>query len=117
MEKQELEYWKAVTAGSSSQWVEDTITSLNGNGKLYYIGGEKGRYMRITPAAELQIGTYEHAFPHIGEALFKIDAAQQFSNSDKAFEAACEIGGSKFLEDLFSGEPSQTEGFAFEMKM
>jgi hypothetical protein len=61
MEKQELEYWKTVTTGSSSQWVEDTITSLNGNGKLYYIGGEKGRYMRITPAAELQIGTYEHA--------------------------------------------------------
>lgn len=29
MNNQELEYWQAVTTGSSSQWVEDTITSLN----------------------------------------------------------------------------------------
>ncbi len=42
MEKQELEYWKAVTAGSSSQWVEDTITSLNGNESCTTSAEKKG---------------------------------------------------------------------------
>ncbi len=52
-------------------WVEDAVSRLNGRGCLYYSGGESGIYMRITPDGTLQVGNYEGAIPHIGEALFK----------------------------------------------
>lgn len=71
MDQREFEHWQAVTSGSRHMWVEDAVTRMNGRGCLYYSGGESGIYMRITQDGMLQVGNYEGAIPHIGEALFR----------------------------------------------
>ena len=103
----ELKQWLAVTENSRYQWTEDEITRLNGRGALYYFGGEDGIYMRIQPEGKLSIGTYEGAFPHIGEALFKQKAVQDCGGFDQALQKAMEFGGKQFLQDMFSAKPSQ----------
>lgn len=81
-------------------------------GDIYYadlrpvVGCEQGG---IRPVV---IGIYEGAFPHIGEACFQVKAERKCSSYDEAFQKACELGGIKFLMDLFSSgqvpqEPTQ----------
>ena len=103
----ELKQWLAVTENSRYQWTEDEVTRLNGRGALYYFGGEDGVYMRIQPDGTLSIGTYEDAFPHIGEAFFTPKATQNCGNFNQAFQKAIELGGQHFLQDMFSAKPSQ----------
>ncbi|MDD3778434.1 MAG: hypothetical protein PHU76_01820 [Synergistaceae bacterium] len=125
MTQNEFDYWQSVMQSSKYRWVEDSITRLNGNGGLYYTGGEDGCYMRLSPDGKLTVGTYEGAFPHIGEALFTRQAEHQYPDFNAAFEAACQLGGKQFLIDLFSqngvGQPlaqqDEPEQNSFEMKM
>lgn len=109
MTNRELKQWHAVTNGSRHCWAEDSITRLNGQGALYYVGGATGCFMRITPEGKLTIGSYKGAFPHIGEACFQAEAEKNCGNYYKAFEKACELGGTKFLTDLFSGSQISQE--------
>lgn len=102
MDQREFEYWQAVTSGSEYRWVEDAITRLNGNGALYYSGGEDGIYMRLSPDGKLTAGTYSGAILHIGEALFQRKSEHQYDSFDEAFQAACQLGGAQFLADMFS---------------
>ena len=107
MTDQELQQWLAVTENSRYQWTEDEITRRNGRGALYYFGGENGVYIQVQPDGELSLGTYEGAFPHIGEALFTRKAVLAFDGFDQALQKAMELGGQKFLQDMFSSRPSQ----------
>lgn len=70
----------------------------------YYTGGEAGIFMRIIPDGMFRIGTYESALPHIGEAVFTIKAEKNCSNINEAFQLACQLGGMKFLRDMFSND-------------
>ena len=124
MEINEMEYWQSIMSTSENRWIEDSITRLNEGGALYYTGGESGKYMRLYPDGRLSAGTYEYAFPHIGEALFTPRFEQQYASKNEAFEAMCQLGGSKFLEDTFSSFPAidtQEEqamnDASFEMRM
>ena len=45
---------------SSCRW-QKTITILNGRDALYYMGGESGAFIRISPEGMLQMGTYKEA--------------------------------------------------------
>ena len=103
----ELKQWMAVTEHSRYHWTQNEITRLNGRGALYYLGGEDGVYMRLQPDGELSVGTYEGAFPHIGEACFTRKAAFACGTFDKALQKAIELGGRQFLRDMFSGRPDQ----------
>ena len=103
MTQEEFSYWQARTESSRYQWTEDEIFRLNGRGAKYYIGGEDGTYMRIEKDGLLEIGTYEGAIPHIGDAFFKPEIEKQYKNFDTAFTAAIGLGGKKFLVDMFSG--------------
>ncbi len=107
MTEQEFEYWRSITDISTSQWVEDSVTKLNGKGYLYYIGGDDGYFMRISPDGKFTIGTYEGAYPHIGEALFTPKAEHKYENVDGAFMAALKIGGRQFLIDKFKNNAPQ----------
>lgn len=107
MTDSELKQWIAVTANSQYQWTEDEITRLNGRGALYYFGGEDGIYIRIQPEGELSVGTYEGAFPHIGEAAFTRKSLVACGSFDQAFQKAIELGGQQFLQDMFSSQPFQ----------
>ncbi len=126
MDKRELEYWQSVTEHSTYRWTEDSIIRLNSGEHLYYIGGENGHYMRLSQDGKLTVGNYEGAYPHIGEAVFYLRAEHQYLNINEAFQAACQLGGAKFLEDLFSSNPLEqgwpnepdTDGsMDFEMKV
>ncbi len=103
----ECKQWLAVTANSQYQWTADEVTRRNGRGALYYLGGTDGVYMRIQPKGTLSIGTYEGAIPHIGEALFTQKAVIDCGSFDQAFQKAAELGGQRFLQDMFSTKPSQ----------
>lgn len=107
MTDKEFAYWQNVTEISKFQWVEDKVTCLNGRGQLYYTGGQDGYYMRIFPDGQFTIGTYEGAYPHIGEAMFTKKAEHKFENENDAFMAALKIGGKGFLVDVFKNDSSQ----------
>lgn len=121
MDQREFKHWQAVTSSSQYMWVEDVVTRLNGRGCLYYTGGESGIYMRITQEGTLQVGNYEGAIPHIGEALFRPGAERKCGSFNEAFQQACELGGRKFLADMFSGsqipQEVETGGMAQSMGM
>ncbi|MFT4104847.1 MAG: hypothetical protein QM657_03720 [Lacrimispora sp.] len=102
MDKQEWECWLSITAGSTHKWVEDSIFRLNGRGVMYYTGGEDGVYIQISKDGILELGIYEGALPHIGEAFFDVMKKEKFVDFNEAFQMACQIGGKKFLMDLFS---------------
>lgn len=104
MDQKEYENWIAVTASSSYKWVEDRISYLNGRDSLYYVGQEEGVYIQISNDGTLKIETYEGAFPHIGEALFKVKEEQKYADFNEAFQMACKIGGRKFLKDLIMAD-------------
>lgn len=106
MTKEEFAYWQTKTESSRHTWTEDTIFRLNGRGAFYYIGGENGQYIEIGKNGLLEVGKYESAFPHIGEAFFTVQAKRQCKDFDEAFKTAVIVGGKKFLADMFSsGEP------------
>lgn len=102
MDQKEWEHWQAVTATSDHKWVEDKIVHLNGRGAMYYTGGEDGIYMRISNDGTLELGTYKGALPHIGKAFFDVKGQKKYSDFNEAFQMVCEIGGKKFLMDMFS---------------
>jgi hypothetical protein len=104
VDQKEWECWKTVTASSTHKWVEDEIFRLNGRGAMYYTGGEDGSYMKITSDGVLELGIYEGALPHIGEAFFTVKLQKRYSDFNDAFQIAGQIGGKKFLMDLFSSD-------------
>ena len=65
-----------------------------------------GAYMRIHKDGRLDVGAYEGAIPHIGEAIFMPKAEKQYSDFNEAFTAALQLGGKQFLVDMFGGTPA-----------
>jgi hypothetical protein len=114
MNQKELEHWQAVTASSTCRWVEDSIFRLNDRGAMYYTGGEDGIFMKISKDGTLELGAYEGALPHIGEAFFTVKAQKQCADFDEAFRTACQIGGKKFLMDMFSADQIPQEALSPE---
>lgn len=102
MTDQEFAHWTAKTQSSRHRWMEDEIVRLNGRGAMYYLGGEDGIYLHIHTDGRLEIGKYEGAVPHIGEAFFEVLADRQFKDFSEAFTAAIQLGGKQFLVDMFS---------------
>lgn len=102
MTKDEFDYWQSRIENSRFQWTEDAIFRLNGRGAFYYQGGEDGIYIKIHKSGLVEVGTYEDAFPHIGEASFTVKAERQCKDYNEAFAAAMEAGGKKFLLNMFS---------------
>jgi hypothetical protein len=103
MDRQEFAAWQAMTESSRFHWMEDEIYRLNGRGAMYHIGGEDGIYLRIGKDGLLDVGTYEGAVPHIGEAVFRSVRQEQHGSFSDAFAAAMKLGGRQFLVDMFNG--------------
>lgn len=104
MTKDEFAYWQSRIENSRFQWTEDEIFRLNKRGAFYYNGGEDGIYIKIHKDGLVEAGTYEGAFPHIGEALFTVEAKRQCRDFNEAFGLAMNAGGKKFLMDMFSAD-------------
>ena len=106
MTRDEFARWQDITENSRFQWTEDAIFRLNGRGAFYYIGGEDSGYMRIHKDGRLELGSYEGAVPHIGEALFIPKSERKYADFNEAFTAAIQLGGKQFLVDMFGGTPA-----------
>ena len=125
MNDHEFEYWQAVTQSSKYRWREDEITRLNGNGTLFYTGGEDGMYLKLSPKNKITVGHYEGAFPHIGEAIFQCEVEHQCKDYNEAFQMLLQIGGTELLTDMFTCndvtqtlvDPEEQGSGGFEMKM
>lgn len=52
----------------------------------------------------MQMGTYEEAMLHIGEAIFTVKAEKNCGIFNAAFQSACQLGGRTFLTDIFSND-------------
>ena len=121
MTKQEFNFWWDRTNASKGRWVRDEITGHNSkmyserDGKpetyreLFYTGGESGIYVEINGAGLVEVGKYEKAYPHIGEAVFTCKhknnpmyQGHPAKNFDEAFAAICERLGLQFLIDIMA---------------
>jgi len=116
---EDFKRWQEITQSSGGSWIEDHVTRLNGNGAHFYKGDVDGHFMRITPAGELMVSTYEDAIPHIAKAFFTVQARRDCGIFDEALKAACDVGGIDFMTDMLMSSPLEQDepDSSFEMKM
>lgn len=97
----EFDAWKQWTRESAHRWVVDPIhDGRDDRDLLLYIGGENGKFLRFDNAKTLEIGSYEGAVPHIGEATFRVDGRMKFRSRILAVFRATEIAGMAFIHAL-----------------
>lgn len=102
MTQDEIKAWLAVTGSSSTRWTEDAVFRLNGHGAKYYRGGKNGVYTTIHQDGRLELGNYEGAIPHVGEAYYQPVVRCRYEDFNTAFAKAIEFLGTPFLLDMFS---------------
>ena len=104
MTEREFEAWTAETARSRGSWLLDPVFQASGR-TMFYRGGEDGTYVTIV-GAEVEVGSYEGAVPHIGEALFHTRCKKQFPTEAEAslavaaatgVRACCSVCGKSFV--------------------
>lgn len=81
--------------------MSDPIAESKG-GWLFYKGGESGRFIMISSSGYLQVGLYDWAIPHIGEAEFKTKASRTFASKDEALQFVISALGAGFVEDFMN---------------
>ena len=72
--------------------------------------------MSIHKDGRLELGSYESAIPHIGEAVFMPKSEKQYADFNEAFTAALQLGGKQFLVDMFGGTPAVLPQFPHNEK-
>lgn len=91
MTKTEFEAWKAHTATSKQVWILDPVhNGFNGQAALMHKGGEFGSFIRVEIDGTVTVGTYEDAYPHIGEAAFTITGSHKKATMQEALDAICD---------------------------
>ena len=84
MNRGEFRNWVRHTLSSKDRWTVDPIHNGGRGRLLVHFGGESGKYIHFNNG-EVDLGTYEHAYPHIGDALFKPDWRQTFDSNKAAW--------------------------------
>src|SRR4051812_6460769 len=91
MSPTEAKYWLDATARSRTEWQLDQI-HCTFEDALIYKGGQVGFYVNLRrlyadkrqkqplPSWGVEIGTYQDALPHIGEAAFTVGGRKHFSD-------------------------------------
>jgi hypothetical protein len=79
------------------KWGMDQFRWHNHDEMLFYLGGEKGKFIWLYSDGRMQAGTYEGAIPRITEACCKPTFGKAFDNRQEAFARVVEIGGGQFL--------------------
>jgi hypothetical protein len=88
MTQQEARGWLAATARSRHAWRLDEI-HCTPDDALIYKGGQMGYYVnlrKVGAAWGVEVGTYEGAFPHIGEAAFTVAGRKHFPSPEEAVQ-------------------------------
>lgn len=103
----EFDAWTRLTERSARGWQLDEVTYANTGCWLLYRGGERGCYIYVTAVddgANVTVGTYEDAVPHIGEAAFTPLGNRAFGDASDAFESIVSAAGFGILLMLLTGE-------------
>ena len=99
----EMKAWILETEESKFFWKIDEISYLNRGDLLAYRGGDHGKYITVEASGLVRIGTYEGAFPHIGEAIFKETDRIQMADFSIASARLFEICGVVALRKFICG--------------
>lgn len=98
MSKVEFEAWKRETARSRHQWIIDEIhNGRDGQDLVVFKGGENGKFFRIDQSGLCEVGSYEGAIPHIGEAIFTITGVHKCETFDDGVTRLLTALGASFL--------------------
>lgn len=103
MSPAEFKAWSGHTQRSRNGWQRDDVTLHNRGVYLLYHGGESGTYVKLE-GSTVEVGTYEGAIPHIGEALFKPRGSKTFADANGAFQAVVNSTGTAGLLALLLGD-------------
>ena len=95
---------------NAGYWNVDPIhNGLAGAAFLAYVAAPKdstsGVYVRIETDGTLDIGDFNSAVPHMGEAEYFPKVHEKFDNMNFAFSQACETYKLTFLKELRRGKP------------
>lgn len=104
MTSQEFEAWMRQTERSKKGWQVDEVLLANRGEHLMYRGGQDGTYVAISTDNIVQVGHYEGALPHIGEAIFTPRGTKEFDSKDDAFSAVAGATGISGLMALLIGD-------------
>lgn len=102
MTQQEFDAWTAHTERSRRGWQRDEVTLHNRGELLMYHGGEDGTYVRVY-GTTVEVGSYEGAVPHIGEAMFKLRGKRTFDTASDAYSAVASATGINGLMAMLTG--------------
>ena len=96
MTTNEFREWTKVT-DPRMKWTMDQFRWHNNDEMLFYLGGQKGKFICLYSDGRMQAGTYEGAIRHIAGACFQAAFRKTFDNQQEAFARVVQIGGSQFL--------------------
>jgi hypothetical protein len=104
MTLKEFSAWSIVMEGSRFCWVVDPVLLANSGDFLAYRGGsEMGRYCLIHKNGAIEVGAYQGAFPHIGEACFVPEEKVQAPSFEAAVNRFFELTGASSLRRFLAG--------------
>jgi hypothetical protein len=114
MNEVEFRNWSEHMMAAKGHWALDPVSLHNRGEYLYYCGDEadctQGNYVEISTYKDgrgiLEIGRYEDALPHIGEAGFIPRLAIAFPDKEAALKDAIETLGVSFLMAMTHGGTS-----------
>lgn len=85
-------------------WTKDPVhNGLDGVDLLMHIGGTDGQFVRVDQAGNVEVGTFEGAIPHIGEAAFTIVGKHKFTDFNVAVTRLVERMGADMLMAVMFG--------------
>lgn len=104
MTKDEFQGWLAETKSNRNGWRRDECQIHNRHLVLWaYCGGvEQGNWVEITQNGGVSLGTYKDAFPHVGEAVFRIYWTHQYPTVAEAIASLTGSGGLGGLRSLLA---------------
>ena len=100
MDANEVQGWVAETESSKGRWVIDAVTYHNRKEVLAYRGGVNGKFVCVDEKGVVLLGTYTDAYPHIGEAAFKVEYKKVFASQGEALAVLVGEMGFGFLLEL-----------------
>lgn len=80
----EFRAWAAHTDRCRRGWQRDEVAWRNRGELLLYHGGEDGTYVHLE-GVTVEVGRYQGAVPHIGEAAFRPVGRRAFTTPEEAY--------------------------------
>jgi hypothetical protein len=73
------------TASSVDKWQREKVFEANRGCLFFYKGGTHGIYIECKIDGTLELGTYEGAIPHLGDAMFQVMSTSHWPTQYEAY--------------------------------